>query len=177
VEEIKQLSTHLTHDRLQTDWLEIWLEDWGVWHNERILELCSPVRSSLKTIEEMRSEQLEPEIPQLYYMHNGEKKKHPSWYCRLLYELRKMWHKPNMTSTRSTQGRTPNFMPHRRMDKINRAIFDLQPHHYGIILMKYEQRLDFIEINKQIGMPRATYFRRLKAAKKELRKSLKSLTT
>lgn len=158
MEQIKQLSTHLQRQdrRLDDDWLEIWLEDWGAFQREPIRELATPHRTSLKIAEEMKPEMVQSAIPQCYYQ-NG--KPCPQWLNRIIYECQ--WHK-NHKSTHSFYGNTPNYMPHHRMDKLSRIIQQLKPIYQEIIYLRYEKQLNARDISH---IKNDAYFWRVRRAK------------
>jgi len=138
--DIRTTSTHVERKdrRLNDDWLEILLEDWGFCQREGIREL-------------------EPSIGSYFI-------------SELRMAGKKVWMK--CKQTRIVQGKVPNYMPHRRIDKVNRVINDLPPHLHDFIKARYEH--GYSHKDMRAYMSKTLYYERLKEAKQHIRRGLHS---
>jgi len=177
---MSELSTHLVNDRRMVDKLEISLEDWGVWRNQRDIALSSPTKTTLKIAEEMRPERLvniPPTKGELYtYVDvNGRVKVHALQLRLKIYELESMWRKGQERSTNSQNTLTSTYMGNRRMCRINRAVGQLSPDLLMIIVMRYDYGWDHDTVLNNTGIKKDKYFRGLRKAKEQLRVVLKTI--
>lgn len=182
-EDLTQLSTHLSNERrMADDWLESYLEDWAEWDAAPELVLASTTKTSLKVAEEMRPERLKNKPPakgDMYVYPEGHDKAGkplPAPIRWKIYELISMWKKGQESSDINIQTRTPNYEPHIRMSAINRVInqmHDEKPRLWAVINMRYRYGWGWQRVNNEIGLPRQTFYDRIKAAKKYIKKHLK----
>jgi hypothetical protein len=165
--DITQPSTHLGRKPLviRDEWLEDWLKDWGDDRARQIYGLAVPCKTSLKVAQEMKPEKVKTKAPRLMY---ADGQPLPVWLCTLIYDLQSMWKKGATRQTRVVTSRTPAYMPRPRISQLNRAIGELAPLHYGILVMRYELGWSWQLAERNIGLPKRTYHDRLKKAKKAL---------
>lgn len=168
-DEQKQPSTHLDRKtRRMVDNLEVWLEDWGADQREPIKELSSPVKTSLKVIEEMRPEKQKEPLPNLI---GSDGHLLPKWLVKIILELR--WKRSHDKSTVTMRGKVPECEYRYNLRRLSKAIGLLDPLYYGIIVMRYEQGQNAADVNKLIGLSLRRYYKRVKQAKKIIRENLK----
>jgi hypothetical protein len=162
--DLRQLSTHLGRQdrRLNDDWLEVRLESWGMWKADLLPELNVPCQTSLKVAEEMRPEQLR-HLP-------------PKGISRAMWELQNLWKRKTQRSSGKRISRVPAYMPHHRMSDINKVINALHEHDtwlWWVIVMRYHYAWDWRRVEDEFGMPKRTYYDRLKRAKKWIKRGLR----
>ena len=174
---IKLLSTHLARDKKKgSQWLESYLEDWAVWHLTPDIALCSPTKTSLKVAEELRPDRLKTAPPRKGKMYTNNKGEPLSLKMRsYIYELLSMWKKGQQKSDHSMVNRTPNYMPHHRMSKLNKIInqmHDEQPMLWAVIQMRYIDGWTGQRAEDAIGLPKRRFYKRLTKAKAYIKKYL-----
>jgi hypothetical protein len=177
--DITQTSTHIARKdrRMGDDWLENLLEDYGTFVNTPIPELYTPMKTSIKVAEEMKTEIADDKVPIYGFWQGGEFHIFPLWVRRLIYELTKMW-KRNERSTVSRKATVPRYNYHWGMRRIGKALGLLNDDHpdlYNIIKYRYINGWSAKATQKECGLPVSTYYHRLGLAKKNIYKILKTL--
>lgn len=171
---VREQSTHLARSdrRMGDDWLETWLEDWGVAVNTPIQELASPMKTSLKVAEELRPEKMQLKVPD-YWGENGELL--PLAVRAMIYNLLNMWKKKTAKTSSKAVPRVPRYFVHHRIAKLNKAI-GLLPDIYRLaIVYRYERGWSWQVVLKETGVKQTTYHKRLRKAKEKLHILLKSV--
>lgn len=176
--DIRQQSTHTIRNRsknkIEID-LEEWLRDWGAERATPIHELATPCRTSLKTVEEMRPKRLVNKPPdKMPLLHDDA----PMWLKVLVYELLSIWKKQNFQSSKIAVSKAPSYMPHYSYSRINKAVgmvHDSSPLLWAVLVMRYELNYTWQRVEGELGIPKRTYYHRLKQAKKRVLKHLQTL--
>lgn len=127
--------------------MEAWLEAWGAERRNPIPQLYYPSQSTIQTMRDLSPPRR-------------------SLTSRLSEVLK--WRK-NPSQTGHSGPKIPNYTRKPRYDLLNRLIHALPPNQYAIIVMRYEMGWTHQMAKEQIGMPKSSYFRVLKQAKKTLK--------
>lgn len=149
-EELKEPSTHTQERRRKSDdWLEIWLEDWGSWRREPLPPLFYASQSTIQTMREISP----PDRRSASQKHLDALK----------------WRK-NPTQTPNFRPQTPVYEKHRRLARLDRAIHGLPGHLYRIVELRFQEQMEWFHVKH--FLPKHTYYRRLKDAKKRIKRVL-----
>lgn len=161
----------------KNDWVEDLLIDWGFWTTNRDIALSSPTTSSIKVIEEMRPERLKNNPPKrgdLFTNHAG--KPLPASIRHTVYDLLQMW-SGNQKSSKQIRPKTPSYMPHHRMSKINIVINGLKDEKillWEVVSLRYVDGLTGKMAQDRRGIKFQTFYKRIAEAKKYIKIHLRS---